>query len=93
MITKVVISKRAQRDLRRVPLRIAERLQAWVEAVAEDGLEEVRRIPGYHDEPLKGSRQGQRSIRLSLHYRAIYELRSDGRVEFVSLEEVNKHAY
>jgi len=93
MITKVIISKRAQKDLRRVPLRIAEKLQGWVDAVSEDGLEEVRRISGYHDEPLKGNREGQRSIRLSLHYRAIYELRNDGRVEFVSVEEVNRHAY
>jgi len=42
----------------------------WVAAVELDGVEEVRKAPGYHDEPLKGSRAGQRSIRLSRSYRA-----------------------
>lgn len=57
------------------------------------GLEEVRKIPGYHDEPLSGDRAGQRSIRLSLSYRAIYEILSDQQVKFVWIEEVTKHAY
>ena len=34
-------------------------------------------VPGYHDEPLKGHRAGQRSIRLSRAYRAIYEIKED----------------
>jgi proteic killer suppression protein len=53
----------------------------------------TRRIPGYHDEPLKGARTGQRSVRLSRAYRAIYEIRADDSIEFVSVEEVNKHDY
>ncbi len=57
------------------------------------GLEEVRKIPGYHDEPLRGDRQGQRSIRLSRAYRAIYVVKADGGIEFVSVEEVSKHEY
>jgi len=44
---------------------------AWIEAVEEDGLEATRRVPGFHDEPLKGPRRGQRSIRLSRQWRAI----------------------
>ena len=88
-----MLSKRAQRDLRRLPAHIVDRLQAWVRSVALQGLEEVRKVPGYHDEVLKGERHGQRSIRLSRHYRAIYELKNDGRIEFASVEEVNKHAY
>jgi proteic killer suppression protein len=93
MITRVMLSRRAQRDVRRLPGHIADKLATWVQAVTARGLEEVRKVPGYHDEPLRGERAGQRSIRLSLHYRAIYELQKDGRVEFVSVEEVNKHAY
>jgi toxin HigB-1 len=61
--------------------------------VKRDGLEEVRKIRGYHDEPLLGLRKGQRSIRLSRSYRAVYEVHTDGAIEFVSVEEVNKHAY
>ncbi len=59
MITKVIVGKRAQKQLARMPTRIAVKLMAWVEAVTADGLEEVRKIPGYHDESLKGDRFGQ----------------------------------
>jgi hypothetical protein len=31
-----------------------DKLMAWVEAVEEDGLEATRRVPGFHDEPLRG---------------------------------------
>jgi hypothetical protein len=59
--------------------------------------QEVRRIPGYHDEPLHGHRAGQRSIRLSRSYRAFYVVRDrpeeEQTIEFVSVEEVNKHDY
>ncbi|MFM8410316.1 MAG: hypothetical protein ACKOCT_08560 [Alphaproteobacteria bacterium] len=67
-------------------------LLVWVMAVEHDGLEEVRRVPGYHDEPLKGSRLGQRSIRLSRSYRAIYVIKGEAAV-FVSVEDVSKHRY
>ena len=66
---------------------------AWIEAVEEDGLEATRRVPGFHDEPLKGKRRGQRSIRLSRQWRAIYEINADDSVQFVSIEEVKPHAY
>jgi proteic killer suppression protein len=93
MKTKVVITKSAEKDLSKVPKYIADKLDGWVESVETDGIEEVRKIPGFHDEPLKGVRKGQRSIRLSRSYRAIYELKKDGKIEFISIEEVNKHGY
>jgi toxin HigB-1 len=56
------------------------------------GVDAVRRVPGYHDEPLSGKRFGQRSIRLSKSYRAFYEI--DGTVaSLVRVLEVNKHEY
>jgi proteic killer suppression protein len=89
----VEISRSAQKDLRQVPKHIAVKLQAWVDEVRRVGVEEVRKIPGYHDEPLHGDRKGQRSIRLSRGYRAIYRVLEDGKIEFILIEEVNKHAY
>jgi proteic killer suppression protein len=93
VIRNVVLSRPAQKDLARVPAHVAQKLMLWAEAVRNDGLEEVRRIPGYHDEPLHGRRQGQRSLRLSRSYRAIYVVRISGEAELVSVEEVTKHAY
>lgn len=93
MITEVRLTSGAKKDLARVTKHVVTMLLAWVEAVENEGLEAVRKVPGFHDEPLKGRRRGQRSIRLSRAYRAIYALAQDGTVEFVSVEEVNKHAY
>ena len=93
MIKKVIVSRNALKQLRKIPSHIAIRLATWVAAVEEESLEEIRKIKGYHDEPLTGSRKGQRSIRLNIAYRAIYEVRKDGSIEFVSIEEVSKHDY
>lgn len=81
-----------EKALEKVPARIALKLQGWIVAVERDGLEVVRKVPGYHDEPLKGDRQGQRSIRLNRAYRAIYEVVSS-EVQIVLIVDVNKHKY
>ena len=81
------------KQLRKVPRHIVVKLQAWVEAVEHQGLQEVQRIPGFHDEPLQGRRWGQRSIRLSRAYRAIYVIREARRISEVQIEEVTKHDY
>ena len=61
--------------------------------VETQDLEEARKIPSYHDEPLLGKRRGQRSVRLSRSYRAIYEIAEDEVGELVVIEEVSKHDY
>lgn len=91
-IKVVEISKSAIKDLKKVPAPILNKLQSWIEAVELEGLREVRKLPSFHDEPLKGKRKGQRSIRLSRSYRAIYTVVKD-KIEFVLVEEVNKHDY
>lgn len=93
MIDQVSITPKVKKQLRRLPSRIVDKLFAWVEAVKLKSLEEARKSPGFHDESLSGRRKGQRSVRLSIHYRAIYEIKKDGLVEFVNVEEVNKHEY
>jgi toxin HigB-1 len=45
--------------------------------VEEYGIVKIRKVPGYHDEPLSNPRKGQRSIRLSRTYRAFYVERDD----------------
>ncbi len=92
MLNRVVLSRQAQKDLATVPKHVAVKLQDWVEDVEDRGLEEVRKIPGYHDEPLKGALKRLRSIRLSKSYRAYYRIVKDG-VEFVRVERINKHVY
>lgn len=93
MINTVVISTKAKKDLHQLPAFIVRKLLAWIQDVEVRGLENVRMVPGYHDEPLKGQRKGQRSIRLNKAYRAIYTISENGTIEFVDILEVNKHDY
>ncbi len=82
-----------EKDLRKVPQHIIVKLLAWVDDVAARGIRDVRKTPSYHDEPLKGKRLGQRSIRLSKAYRAIYVIDDTNNIVFIKVIEVNKHEY
>ena len=88
----VVLSRQARKDLATVPTHVAIKLQDWVEDVEDRGLDEVRKIPGYHDEPLKGAMKGLRSLRLSKGYRAYYRIEKET-AEFVRVERIDKHVY
>lgn len=92
-VFKVKITKQVEKALRNVPDYIVLKLQNWIDAVGSEGLRQIRKIPGYHDEPLRGKRRGQRSIRLSKSYRAIYIIDDTVQIQFVKITEVNKHAY
>lgn len=87
----LVIIDIKNKDLRRIPKHILSKLKAWVEKVEELGIREVRLSIGYHDEPLSGDRKGQRSIRLSKLWRAIY-IENKGNLEIVVIE-VTPHKY
>lgn len=92
-IYAVKFSKQAKKDLKRIPLYVALKLESWINAVGLRGLHEVRKINGYHDEVLKGDRDGQRSIRLNKAYRAIYDIDDKEMIHFVEIIEVTKHEY
>jgi len=72
---------------------IVRKFRIWATLVEEAGIREVRLGRGFHDEPLKGQRQGQRSIRLNRAYRAIYIESKSGVIELIEVLEVNKHEY
>lgn len=84
---------RVEKVLSKIPGHIRTKLLSWAEAVEVEGLMNVRKLPGFHDEPLKGKRFGQRSIRLSRGYRAIYTQKINGKSSEVVIEEVSKHEY
>ncbi len=91
IITRVSISRFAEKQVARLPLHIYRSLYFWINSLESKGLSEVRKLSGYHDEPLKGNRIGQRSVRLNKFYRAIY-LEVNSRIE-IQIIEVNKHDY
>ncbi|MBI5448537.1 MAG: type II toxin-antitoxin system mRNA interferase toxin, RelE/StbE family [Gammaproteobacteria bacterium] len=92
-IYEVKLSKRAEDNLEKIPRHIIFKLQTWIDGVKNDGLREMRKRSGFHDEPLKGKRQGQRSIRLNKAYRAIYIIDTNETINFIEVMEVNKHEY
>ncbi|PIT99128.1 MAG: hypothetical protein COT74_08935 [Bdellovibrionales bacterium CG10_big_fil_rev_8_21_14_0_10_45_34] len=92
MISEVQLSDLVKKQLKKLPIHIVVNFQNWVEDVEERGLDEVRKIPGYHDELLKGKLSGLRSVRLSRAYRAYYRLAGRA-VLFVRVERIDKHEY
>lgn len=92
-IFEVTLSQQAQYNLKRLPVHIVFKLQSWIDGVKVFGLREMRKLPGFHDELLKGKRKGQHSIRLNRAYRAIYIIDENADIHFVEIVEVNKHEY
>ncbi|NDG84809.1 MAG: hypothetical protein EBX52_07210 [Proteobacteria bacterium] len=90
---KVVFSRFAEKQIRKLPEQILKALRVWMRSVEVDGVMEMRKMPGYRDEALKGDRKGQRSSRLSRSYRVIYVETADGSVTVFRVLEVNKHDY
>ncbi|MCC5015108.1 MULTISPECIES: type II toxin-antitoxin system mRNA interferase toxin, RelE/StbE family [unclassified Legionella] len=90
---QIELTKVAQKDLTKVPGYIKEKLLLWIDSVERLGIGSIRTVPGYHDEPLKGERSGQRSIRLNKAYRAIYIENEQKEIVIISIIEVNKHDY
>lgn len=78
---------------KKLPLQIKISFEVWARLIKEEGLEAMRKIPGYHDEPLRGLRKGQRSSRLNRAYRVIYMEKNEESVIMVEVLEVNKHEY
>jgi proteic killer suppression protein len=93
VVTAVKMAKQAERDLTKCPSYIISKFKYWVGLVEVFGLHSAQKIKGFHDEPLKGSRVRQRSIRLNKNYRVIYTILRDGLLAFVLVLEVNKHEY
>jgi proteic killer suppression protein len=81
-----------EKDLARTSKAIIIKFQKWVDDIEKYGLEEVRKVRGWHDHTLKGDRVGQRAIYLNKLWRAVYVI--DGaEIKIVRVIEVHPHAY
>ena len=78
-----------QKTCRKLPLVIVKKYELWKSIVFRHGPDKLRDFPGFHDEKLKGRRQGQRSSRLSQQYRVIYTLERN--MVTVSVLEITPH--
>jgi proteic killer suppression protein len=89
----IILSKTAKKQLALIPDHIFRKYLYWVDLLQTIGLLESRKYQGFHDEPLKGTRKGQRSVRLSKSYRVIYREVYPGKYEVIEIMEINKHEY
>ncbi|NOT77586.1 MAG: hypothetical protein HOP07_01135 [Bacteriovoracaceae bacterium] len=78
---------------KKLPRVIISKIYSWVLRVEMRGMAETRKILSLHDEPLKGERKNQRSIRLNKAYRLIYIEEPGHLIVIVKVIEVNKHEY
>lgn len=61
----VVLSRNAQKDLKKIPKHILIQFDLWVEIIETEGFTAMQKIKGYRDHSLKGNRKGRRSSSLS----------------------------
>lgn len=92
-MTKVIFTKQAAKSLKKLPQYIVSKLKVWVASVELSGIYEIRKHPGFHDEPLKGERKGERSVRLNNAYRLIYIESNEGEITILMVKEITKHEY
>jgi len=70
---------------------MVRKYELWKDIVFRHGPEKLREFPGFHDEKLRGRREGERSSRLSLQYRVIYSV--DRSIVTVFILEITPHKY
>jgi proteic killer suppression protein len=76
---------------RKLPDEVLKKYELWKDIVFRHGPNKLKEFPGFHDERLKGSREGQRSSRFNLQYRVIYKIESD--IVTVFVLEITPHEY
>ncbi len=80
-----------ERTCRKLPAQVLKKYELWKSIIELHGPDELTNFPGFHDESLKGDRKGQRSSRLNIQYRVIYEVERETISVFVI--EVTPHEY
>jgi len=73
------------------PKSVVRKYELWKNIVFRHGPEKLKEFPGFHDEKLKGRREGERSWRLNLQYRVIYAV--DRSIVTVFVLEISPHKY
>jgi plasmid maintenance system killer protein len=76
---------------RKLPDVVVKKYELWKDIVFRHGPQKLKEFPGFHDEKLKGDREGQRSSRLNLQYRVIYAVERDSVTVYVL--EITPHEY
>ena len=88
---KIIEHRDVEKVFLKLPPAVQRKYELWQEIVGTNGPNKLRELPGFRDEKLKGERFGERSSRLSLHYRVIYSVAND--IVTVYVLEITPHKY
>ena len=80
-----------EKTCRKLPPAVLKKYELWKAVIFRHGPEKLREFPGFHDEKLKGKRDGERSSRLNIQYRVIYKIEKRSVTVFVL--EITPHEY
>jgi len=87
----ILETPKATKALDKLPVEIIKKYEKWKDVVKYSGPSALRLMSGLRDEALKGEWFGYRSLRLSLKYRVIYQVRKD-EVRVIVMD-INAHRY
>jgi toxin HigB-1 len=88
---RILEHKSIHKICKKIPRQVLKKYELWKSIVFCHGPEKLKEFPGFHDEALKGHRQGERSSRLSLQYRVIYSVERE--VVTIYVLEITPHHY
>lgn len=83
--------KKLDKMITKLPVQVVKKYELWKDIVYRHGPGKLKEFPGFHDEKLSGDRDGQRSSRLNLQYRVIYEVDKD--IVTIYVLEISPHGY
>jgi plasmid maintenance system killer protein len=83
--------KKLYKAIEKLPAHVVKKYELWKDIVYRHGPEKLREFPGFNDEKLAGKREGERSSRLNVQYRVIYQIEKEA-VSVVVIE-ITPHGY
>jgi len=88
---KIFEHKSIAKTFKKLPAQVLKKYELWKDLVYRHGPSVLKNFPGFNDEKLYGIREGQRSSRLNLQFRVIYEVENENIMVYVL--EITPHNY
>ncbi|GAB1352061.1 hypothetical protein MASR1M12_07920 [Erysipelotrichia bacterium] len=80
---KIFEHKSIAKTCKKLPAQVLKKYELWKDLIHRHGPSILKNFPGFNDEKLSGIREGQRSSRLNLQFRVIYEVENENIIIYV----------
>ena len=88
---KIFEHKSIAKTCKKLPAQVLKKYELWKDLVYRHGPSILKNFPGFNDEKLSEIREGQRSSRLNLQFRVIYQVENENIMVYVL--EITPHNY